>query len=163
MFRRSRAREVAMQLLFQHDQNPGPVPRAEIEQFTQDRLHGQRDLVEYSLRLYDGTLAHQAEIDNLLTATATNWRLARMLSTDRCVLRLGVYELLFDPAGLPHEVVITEAIALAQRYGTADSGKFVNGILDTIAKSRGAGSSSSPPPDQPASPDAAAPPVAVGS
>lgn len=162
MFRRSRAREVAMQLLFQHDQNPGPVPRVEIERFARDRLHGQRDLVEYSLRLYDGTLAHQAEIDTLLTETATNWRLPRMLSTDRCVLRLALYELLFDPAGLPYEVVISEAIALAQRYGTADSSKFVNGILDRIAKSRGAGSSS-PPPDRPAPPDAPAAPVAVGS
>ena len=136
MARRSRAREVALQLLFQRDQNSTPVPRSAIEQFVRDRLLGDTEMVAYCLSLYDGTLARQAEIDPLLTATATNWRLARMHPADRNVLRLATYELLFDPAAQPTEVVLNEAIELARRFGVEDSAKFVNGVLDKVAKSR---------------------------
>jgi N utilization substance protein B len=137
MVRRSRAREVALQLLFQHDQNPTPVPRAAIEVFVRDRLRDDEETVAYCLALYDGTLAHQSEIDPKLTATATNWRLSRMHPADRNVLRLATYELLFDPAGQPVEVVIHEANELAARFGVAESARFVNGVLDKVAKSRG--------------------------
>ena len=98
MARRSRAREVTLQLLFQQDQNPTPVPRPAIEQFAQGRLLGDREMTRYCLRgLFDGALAHQPEIDAKLTATATNWRLSRMQPSDRSVLRMAIYELLFDP------------------------------------------------------------------
>jgi len=137
MARRSRAREVALQLLFQRDQNPTPVPRPAVEQFARDRLLGDAEMVAYCLTLYDGTLARQAEIDPVLTATATNWRLSRMHPADRNVLRLATYELLFDPAAQPTEVVLNEAIELARRFGAEDSAKFVNGVLDKVAKSRG--------------------------
>src|SRR2546423_5597174 len=116
MARRSRAREVALQLLFQRDQNPTPVPRPAIERFARDRLLGDTDMTAYCLALYDGTLAHQAEIDPKLTATATNWRLSRMHPADRNVLRLATYELLYDPTPQPFEVVINEAIELARRF-----------------------------------------------
>lgn len=155
MVRRSRAREVALQLLFQRDQNPTPVPRAAVERFARDRLLGDAMMTTYCLALYDGTLAHQPEIDPKLTATATNWRLSRMHPADRNVLRMATYELLFDPAPQPLEVVIHEAIELARRFGSADSPGFVNGVLDRVAKTRspepGAGS------EQTASPVAAPP------
>jgi N utilization substance protein B len=138
MARRSRAREVVLQLLFQHDQNPTPVPRAAVEQFARDRLLGDAEMTTYCLALYDGTLAHRAEIDPKLSATATNWRLSRMHPADRNVLRMAAYELLFDPAAQPTEVVLNEAIELARRFGSADSPKFVNGVLDKIAKTRNA-------------------------
>src|SRR3954447_25343054 len=137
MARRSRAREVALQLLFQRDQNPTPVPRPAVERFARERLLGDAEMAAYCLALYDGTLVKQAEIDPKLTATATNWRLSRMLPVDRNVLRLSAYELLYDPAAQPVEVIITEAIELARRFGSADSAKFVNGVLDKIAKMRG--------------------------
>lgn len=136
MARRSRAREVALQLLFQRDQNPTPVPRPAVERFVRERLLGDAEMAAYCLSLYDGTLSKQTEIDPKLSATATNWRLSRMLPVDRNVLRLAAYELLFDPEGQPVEVVITEAIELARRFGSADSAKFVNGVLDKIAKMR---------------------------
>jgi N utilization substance protein B len=136
MARRSRAREVALQLLFQRDQNPMPVPRPAVEQFVRDRLLGDAEMTAYCLALYDGTLARQAEIDPILTATATNWRLSRMHPADRNVLRLATYELLFDPAAQPTEVVLNEAIELAHRFGSEDSAKFVNGVLDKVAKSK---------------------------
>ncbi|MDB5312707.1 MAG: hypothetical protein JWO38_6909 [Gemmataceae bacterium] len=136
--RRSRAREVALQLLFQKDQNPFPVPRKAIDTFVRDRLHGDAELAAYCLGLYDGVAAHQAEIDPKLAAAAENWRLTRMTPVDRNVLRLGVYELLFDPTRPPLEVAIDEAIELARRFGSKDSPSFVNGVLDKIAKLRNA-------------------------
>jgi N utilization substance protein B len=110
------------------------VPRAAVERFARERLLGDAKMTTYCLALYDGTLAHQAEIDPKLTATATNWRLSRMHPADRNVLRMATYELLFDPAPQPLEVVIHEAIELARRFGSADSPGFVNGVLDRVAK-----------------------------
>ena len=134
--RRSRAREVALQLLFQRDLNPKPVPRPAVEQFARDRLNADPDLTAFCRGLYDGVAANSAEIDRTLTATAENWRLSRMLPADRNVLRLGAYELLHDPAGTPLEVVINEAVELARRFGAKDSPAFVNGILDKIGRTQ---------------------------
>jgi N utilization substance protein B len=136
MARRSRAREVALQLLFQWDQNPNPVPRAAAERFARERLLADADMVTYCLGLFDGVVARRADIDPALSGAATNWRLSRMMPVDRNVLRLGAYELLFDPAPQPLEVVINEAVELSRRYGSAESPAFVNGVLDRIAKSR---------------------------
>lgn len=136
MARRSRAREVALQLLFQWDQNPNPVPRAAAERFARERLLDDADMAAYCLALFDGVVARRAEIDPLLTGAATNWRLSRMMPVDRNVLRLGAYELLFDPNPQPLEVVINEAIELSRRYGSAESPAFVNGVLDRVAKTR---------------------------
>jgi transcription antitermination protein NusB len=136
MARRSRAREVTLQLLFQWDQNPTAVPRRAIQKFATDRLQGDAEMVAYSLALLDGVAANKEQIDPAITAAATNWRLSRMMTVDRNVLRLGAYELLFDPNGQPIEVVINEAIELARRFGSADSPSFVNGVLDKIGKAR---------------------------
>src|SRR5437667_624567 len=109
MIPRRRAREVALQLLFQHDMNPH-VPRKALERFIEDRLKG--DLAGFALRLYDGARTHSAEIDARLSAVAENWRLPRMAAVDRNVLRLGAYELLHEPE-VPASVAINEAIELA--------------------------------------------------
>lgn len=135
MARRSRAREVVLQLLFQRDQNAIPVPRPAVVQFCQDRLTDP-ELVEFALALFDGTIEHQTETDALIVRTAENWRLSRMLPSDRNVLRLGTYELFHGPEKAPVAVVLNEAIELARRFGTVDSPSFVNGILDKISKSR---------------------------
>ena len=148
--RRSRAREVALQLLFQKDQNPTPVPRPAVERFARDRLNADAELAAYCLALYDGAVARRPEIDPAITATAENWRLTRMNPVDRNVLRLGAYELLHDPAGQPVEVVIDEAIELARRFGSKDSPAFVNGILDKIARLRGEGRGARGEGEQPA-------------
>jgi N utilization substance protein B len=136
MVRRSRAREVVLQLLFQWDQNPTAVPRAALERFAHDRLLGDAELLAYCLALYDGVVGHKDRIDPLLTAAAINWRLSRMMPVDRNVLRLGTYELLFDPNGQPIEVVINEAIELARRFGSAESPAFVNGVLDRVSQGK---------------------------
>jgi N utilization substance protein B len=136
MTRRSRAREVALQLLFQRDQNPS-VERAAIERFARDRLK-ESPLTEFCLSLYDGTAAHLGEIDRRLTAAAENWRLPRMAVVDRNVLRLGAYELLYTPE-TPAAVAFDEAIELARRYGSADSPGFVNGVLDRLRRDLASG------------------------
>jgi N utilization substance protein B len=138
MTRRSRAREVALQLLFQRDHNPD-VPRPGLERFVADRLRDDA-LRPFCLGLYDGVLAHLEDIDQRLTASADNWRLPRMATVDRNVLRLGAYELLFTEE-TPPAVAFDEAIELARRYGSADSAGFVNGVLDRLRREAAA-----PPP-----------------
>jgi N utilization substance protein B len=131
MTRRSRAREVALQLLFQRDHNPD-VSRADIERFARDRLRDPR-LEPFCLGLYDGVTAHLADIDERLAKAAENWRLPRMATVDRNVLRLGAAELLFA-SDTPAGVALDEAIELARRFGGADSPAFVNGVLDRLRK-----------------------------
>lgn len=129
MTRRSRAREVALQLLFQRDLNPH-LDRAVLERFVRDRLR-EETLVPFCLGLYEGVLVNQEDIDRRLTEAAENWRLVRMAVVDRNVLRLGAYELLHVPE-TPPGVALDEAIELARRYGSADSPAFVNGVLDRL-------------------------------
>lgn len=129
MTRRTRAREVALQLLFQRDHNPN-IPRADIERFAADRLRDEK-LQSFCLSLFDGVLAQQAEIDQKLSAAAENWRLVRMPTVDRNLLRLGAFEMLYQKEN-PPAVVLDEVIELARRFSTADSSAFVNGVLDRL-------------------------------
>jgi N utilization substance protein B len=126
MSRRSRAREVALQILFEDDVNP----RTSVEdtkKFISGRLKN-RELEEFCMSLILGVRRNQQELDALLTKTADNWSLARMAATDRNVLRLGAYEILYTDT--PDRAAINEAVELAKRFGSAQSAQFVNGILD---------------------------------
>jgi N utilization substance protein B len=129
--KRSRAREVALQLLVQADLNPS-VDRPHVERFVHDRL-GDDDLETFALSLYDGVQAHRAAIDQALAQAARNWRVERMAVPDRNALRLGTFELLHRP-DTPAGAVINEAIELARRFASADSPAFVNGVLDRVHK-----------------------------
>ena len=130
MTRRSRAREVALQLLFQRDVNP-TVPRPIIDRFARDRL-GNPDGEAFCLGLYDGVVRHLSDIDARITAASENWKLHRMAASDRNVLRLGTYEIAFAQPPTPGPVALDEAIELARRYGSKDSPAFVNGVLDKV-------------------------------
>lgn len=154
MARRSRAREVALQLLFQRDHNPG-VERATIDQFIDERLRDP-DLRPFCRQLFDGILTNLEEIDRRLAAAAENWRLPRMATVDRNVLRLGAFEILFQPE-TPAAVVLDEAIELARRYGSADSAAFVNGVLDRLRREREATA------EQPPSSQSETPPIPASS
>ena len=129
MTRRTRGREIALQVLYQLEQNPGADP-AEIGHFVERRLREPR-LREFAEVLIAGVRAHQPQIDGLISGAAENWRLDRMAAIDRNILRLGAYEMLFCP-GVPTKVAINEALELAKRYSTAQSSRFVNGILDRL-------------------------------
>ena len=125
---RRRAREVALQVLYQEDLNPRAGPAAG-DEFIRRRLRT-REMVEFSRGLVEGVRRHRAGIDQWIERTAANWSLHRMAPTDRNILRLGAYEILF--ADTPDRVAINEAVELAKRYGTAQSAQFVNGILDRL-------------------------------
>lgn len=187
---RSRPREVALQVLFQDDLNPGldsgvgeellrsrlrlgqflqfgqdelleaddeiqfdnaglsPFGREELVQaarelvrdFSEEDLRAmsreelahlvQNDAVEFARRLVNGVRERRQELDATLSGIAENWSLARMSATDRNVLRLGAYELLYTDT--PPRVAVDEAVELAKRFGAAQSGPFVNGILDRV-------------------------------
>jgi N utilization substance protein B len=92
---------------------------------------------DYIREVLEGIRAHQPEIDELIEERAEGWRLERLHSVDRNVLRLAIYELLYRE-DVPPEVVINEAVELAKRYGTEKSPVFVNGILDRIYKEQSA-------------------------
>ena|SRR5438105_2661636 len=133
MTKRSRAREVALQLLFQRDHNIS-VDRERVLRFVRDRLRDP-SLEAFCLTLFDGVMQNQEDIDRRLSAAAENWRLVRMAAVDRNVLRLGAFEILFTP-DTPAGVVLDEAIELARRFGSADSPAFVNGVLDRLRQDR---------------------------
>lgn len=169
-------REIAFQVLYQDDLNPGLSPqvgeeflcgqlsasqilqfaqenleeflrtafadhplaqqperiRAELERFARDGFDQwtRKDMLDLARRLVAGVRRHQAEIDAALVRSAEHWALYRMAPTDRNVLRLGAYELLYEST--PDAVVLDEAIELARRFGGAKSPAFVNGILDRL-------------------------------
>ena len=127
--RRTRGREVALQVLYQVEQNPGLAP-ADVDRFLQRRLQ-EAKLCDFARGLVGGVKENQAAIDAMITEVAENWRLDRMAAIDRNILRLGAFEMLFDP-GIPAKVAINEALELAKRYSTAQSSRFVNGILDRL-------------------------------
>ncbi|MBX9789260.1 MAG: transcription antitermination factor NusB [Pirellulales bacterium] len=132
MTRRSRAREVALQVLFQDDLNPRANP-AVADEFIAARLSSP-ELIEFARSLVSGVRRNRGELDALLSRTADNWSLDRMASTDRNVLRLGAYEILYTDT--PNRVAINEAVELARRFGSAQSSQFVNGILDRFLADR---------------------------
>ena len=89
----------------------------------------------YACSLVVGVLAERRELDRLIADAAENWRLGRMAIVDRNILRLGAWELAYNP-DIPEKVAIDEAIELAKRFGSKESGAFVNGILDRVRKAK---------------------------
>jgi N utilization substance protein B len=128
---RRRAREVAFRLAYQADVMAEPCD-AQVAGICEDeRLSDdQRALVEDVL----GVLRRRAaEVDDLIRAAARHWELDRLAATDRSVLRIAVAELIGRP-GTPARVVLDEAIEIARRFGSEESGRFVNGVLDHAAR-----------------------------
>lgn len=121
--RRRRARDVALQVLFQHDVGRLPVDEALA---SARRLDPGADWA-FIEAVCAGTVAHAAEVDALMAPLLAGWSLERLANVDRTILRLALYELRFMTT--PASVVINEAVELAKRYGTEASGGFVNGVL----------------------------------
>ena len=129
MGRRTKARECAFQLLYQHEVGGEPMG-AVIEGFWRLRA-GTPEMRGMAERLARGAESRVAELDEAIAEAATNWRLDRIAPVDRTILRLGAYELLAE-AGTPAAVILDEAVELAKRFGEAESPAFVNGVLDAI-------------------------------
>jgi transcription antitermination protein NusB len=126
---RRRAREFALQLLFQLDLSPGDAGGAVDAFFRGKKIRA--PIAEFAGRLVRGSFEHQGWIDDVLGTISHNWRVARMAVVDRNILRLALYEMLFEHE-TPPIVVINEAIEIAKKFGNDESGPFINGILDAV-------------------------------
>jgi transcription antitermination protein NusB len=130
---RRKARELALQMLFENDV-AGTRPD-EMFRRSSDLQKAPAALRDFTERLVSGTLARRDELDAIISRQADHWRLARMPIVDRNILRLALFELLHEPA-TPRPVVIDEALEIAKRFSTPRSSQFINGILDGVLKSR---------------------------
>jgi len=126
---RRRAREFALQLLFQLDLSPEPFEEA-IEAFWSGK-RVKRPIVEFAGELVRGTSEWRDWIDGVLGTSSHHWRVSRMAVVDRNILRLALFEMIVSKR-TPPVVVINEAIEIAKKFGNEDSGPFINGILDAV-------------------------------
>ncbi len=133
MSRRRQAREVVLQLLYERDINPCPDPEFPLE-FVAEQI-GSVEVRAFAIDLFEGVRRERQKLDEAIERAAENWRLSRISPVDRNILRIGCYELLFS-GQTPAKVAIDEAIELAKRFGTADSPRFVNGVLDQVLAQR---------------------------
>ena len=131
MARRTKARQVAIQMLYQVDLNPD-IDAEALREMIAERLQ-ETSLREFAWSLFSGVMEHRGELDDAIQNVAQNWKINRMAVTDRSVLRLGAFELL--KTDTPRGVVIDEAIELSKKFGDAQSPQFVNGILDQFPQS----------------------------
>lgn len=128
---RRKAREFALQMLFQWEMNAQKPARIEAGFWTYARA--EKKTRDFANQLFEGSVARRKEIDAVLVGHAKNWRLERMAAIDRNILRLAVFELQ-GGADTPPKVVINEAIELAKKFSSEDAAAFINGILDAVLK-----------------------------
>ena len=136
---RHRAREAALQILYQWHVGGVPVGRAAQTFFElqwPDQAPPIEELRAFATSLAADTVAGLDAIDPLIAEAAERWRPERMPVLDRLILRMAVCEMLRDP-GTPPAIVINEALELARTFSTEDAVKFINGVLDAIRKKRG--------------------------
>jgi N utilization substance protein B len=130
---RRRARELALQLLYQHEHTNADF---EAMQGDFDEWANADDAVRaFADRLLRGAVDHLEELDAELARQTAHWRLERLAAVDRNILRLAMYELLYEE-DTPPAVVIDEAIEIAKKFGAEESSRFVNGVLDGFVKRR---------------------------
>ncbi len=129
MRRRTRARELAVQFLYILDLR-GPEALDQLASFLQEGSKD-REVQEFALRLITGTRDTLDVVDEKLSSVARNWEIGRMAVVDRNILRMAIFELLYCD-DIPPKVTINEAIELGKRFSTANSGSFINGILDRV-------------------------------
>ncbi len=136
MRKRTKAREIALQFLYQQDIRNDDwsnnifdfEPLKDVED----------DIASFANSLMKGALENISTLDDIISKSAQNWQLKRMATVDRNILRMAAYELIYE-SEVPAKVSINEAINLAKKYGDEESGKFVNGILDKIKRDIDAG------------------------
>ena len=131
MKRREQARQIALQALYQLDLRKEEVDPLIVE-FLREST-SDPEVYFFARRLTEGAWAFRAEADRLIGEAAEHWRLERMAAIDRNILRLATYEIAQCP-DVPVRVVIDQAIELAKRFSAAESGAFVNGVLDKILR-----------------------------
>jgi N utilization substance protein B len=128
---RRKARELALQLLYQHEMTQAPP--AEMQAHFEEWKGASEGVRRFADALVRGVIDHLEEIDDELGRQTAHWRLERLATVDRNILRLALCELLYH-AETPPAVVIDEAIEIAKRFGSGESARFVNGVLDGFVR-----------------------------
>ncbi len=136
MTARSKARKRALDVLFEADSKGVPIPSVLAEHIRRRRAEGSPDLNEYSVALVEGVAANLPAVDERIEGAAVGWSLDRMPDVDRAIARLATYEILFVQE-VPDGVAISEAVELATDLSTAESPRFIAGLLHAIAGGSG--------------------------
>ena len=129
MGKRRRSREFALQVLYQLEITKQGALQAMVQ--LRENFSPEEGEDEFAKRIVLGVMEHRQEIDRLIKERSENWRLDRMTIIDRNILRIAIFELLYC-GDIPPKVTLNEAIDLGKRYGSEESGSFINGILDRI-------------------------------
>ncbi len=129
MTSRRKSREMALQILYQMDFVNVP-PQKAIELFC-DHFASQDLDCDFIFRLVEGVSGHREEIDQAISSLSSKWRISRMCTTDRNIIRMAAFEILYCP-DIPPKASITEAVEIGKRFGTEGSGVFINGILHAL-------------------------------
>ena len=129
MGKRRQARELAIQVLFHLEFSPGE-PDAVFDLIC-DNFRSRETAEPFSRRLVLGVCENKTDLDVLIRSASKNWRLERMSRLDRCILRLAAFEISFLK-DIPPKVSIDEAVEIGKKFGSEDSGSFINGVLDNI-------------------------------
>jgi N utilization substance protein B len=129
---RRKSRELALQMLFQHDLSGNDT---ESILTTFEELQRVRPNVrDFAVKIFEGTIREKDKIDSMIQGQADHWRLSRMAVVDRNIIRMSIWEFLHE-SETPKLVIIDEAIEIGKKFGTQKSSQFINGILDGILKS----------------------------
>ena len=131
MGKRRKARESTLQILFQLEFDDSQ-PEKVTEQYWQHRK-APEEIRQYTDRLVKGIISHKKDIDKIIQSVSEHWRISRMAVVDRNILRMAVFELLFEQNIAP-AIVINEAIEIAKKYSNEEAATFVNGLLDAVRK-----------------------------
>jgi transcription antitermination protein NusB len=133
--KRRKAREYALQLLFQIDFTKRALEKKDLEEFWSGKTVAPEGR-EFTENLVKGTLERLDDIDMIIEKATENWLLKRMAAVDRNILRFAAYELLYRK-DIPTAVTINEAIEIAKKFSSMESASFLNGVLDKLAKEVG--------------------------
>ncbi|MES2857075.1 MAG: transcription antitermination factor NusB [Bdellovibrionota bacterium] len=135
---RRRAREMALQLLFQTEFLSAPLDQLQASEMSKwfiDHFEIPADVAEYGAELFNGIAGRLKEIDAIIQSHSSHWKTSRMGLVDLSVMRVAVFEMKLATPPIPPSVSINEAVELAKQFGSTESGAFVNGVLDHVARS----------------------------
>lgn len=130
---RRKAREMALQTLFQLDFNP-IEPGIALDSVFAENETVPENAKEYAVLLVKGTRDNLAEIDRIISDSTIDWKLERMPGVDRNITRMAIFEMRFGKEELAPNVIINEAVELAKSFGSDESSRFINGILGSLVK-----------------------------
>lgn len=128
---RRQARELALQILFQTEFAPQISFQTFLEVFEQSL---EPEVTEYAHLLVSGVQRNKEAVDAKIQASSAHWKVERMATIDRNILRIAVFEMKFASDPLKENIAINEAVEIAKKFGTTESGSFINGLLDQVSK-----------------------------